>query len=191
MDTYTLDQQGDPKNQTIVYRDFAELYCQNINWLAPFIRKNVHNPSDAEDITQDVFERLIKKMSQQQTPQQITFSGNIRAFITTIAKGIIIDSWRRKELERQYLQYLTDLQEDDIVQDFDFTEIVDAIFILDQMLRALDDKVRYAFLLSHLYDKTYAEIAVQMDISERTVKAYMAKAMLHCMKMRSRLELDQ
>lgn len=188
----TTDVLDDPENHISTYRDFGELYGQNISWLTAFIHKKISNYSEAEDIAQDVFERLIRKKYHQHTHEPIVFQGNLRAFISTIAKGIIIDSWRKKELERKYLEYVADLQHQDAVDCCDdISEVVDAIFTLDQMLRALDDDIRHTFILSNLYGKTYAEIAQQLGINERKVKAYMAKAMLHCMKMRTRLDLDQ
>ena len=37
-----------------------------------------------------------------------------------------------------------------------------------------------AFILSHVDGLKYREIAVELDVSERTVKKYLAQAMLHC-----------
>lgn len=167
--------------------DMGELYGQNIDWLVRFIYKKVNNPNEAQDLAQDVFERLLKK-NQKLLSDEVLYHGNVRAFISTIAKGIIIDSWRKKEIERKYLEYLTDQQQYELLEQSDFTVIIDAISVLDQMLRKLDDKVRLTFLLSQLYGKTYVEIAKQLEISERTVKTYMAKAMFHCMKIRAELE---
>jgi RNA polymerase sigma-70 factor (ECF subfamily) len=42
-------------------------------------------------------------------------------------------------------------------------------------------RARQAFLLAQLDGLTYAQIAGQLDVSERMVKKYMAQAMLQCM----------
>lgn len=43
-------------------------------------------------------------------------------------------------------------------------------------------KARQVFLLSQLEGLTYRQIAVEMKLSDRMVKKYMAQAMLHCMQ---------
>lgn len=49
------------------------------------------------------------------------------------------------------------------------------------MLDTLSPRARQAFLLAQLDGLTYAQIAGQLDVSERMVKKYMAQAMLQCM----------
>jgi RNA polymerase sigma-70 factor (ECF subfamily) len=48
------------------------------------------------------------------------------------------------------------------------------------LLAALPDKARIAFLLSQLDGLTYEQIGVEMGVSVRTVKRYMAEAFKHC-----------
>ena len=59
--------------------------------------------------------------------------------------------------------------------------IMEALLQVDQVLRKLPTKVRKAFLLSQLDGFTYAEIAVQLQTSEITIKHYMRTAFLACM----------
>ena len=49
------------------------------------------------------------------------------------------------------------------------------------LLDGLPPKVRSAFLLLQLEGMSYAEIAIQLGVTTRTVGNYIAKAMLQCM----------
>jgi RNA polymerase sigma-70 factor (ECF subfamily) len=51
---------------------------------------------------------------------------------------------------------------------------------IDGLLDELPPKVRDAFLLSQLDGLTYAQIAKQLNVSERSVKRYMVQAMAKC-----------
>lgn len=49
--------------------------------------------------------------------------------------------------------------------------------------QALPERVRRAFLLAQLDGLTYRQIGVELGVSERMVKKYMARAMLHCLNL--------
>ena len=59
--------------------------------------------------------------------------------------------------------------------------VLETLVEVDRILATLADKPRQAFLLAQLHELTYAEIGVQLGVSERMVKKYMAQAMLHCL----------
>ena len=59
-------------------------------------------------------------------------------------------------------------------------QIREALNELDQILNNLQPQVREVFLLSQLEGCTYAEIARQLGISDRTVKRHMAFAFEEC-----------
>ncbi|MBA4288641.1 MAG: hypothetical protein C0439_06645 [Pseudomonas sp.] len=52
---------------------------------------------------------------------------------------------------------------------------------LDELLDGLPRPVRRAFLWSQLEGLGYREIAERLQVSERTVKRYMAQAYEHCL----------
>lgn len=57
-----------------------------------------------------------------------------------------------------------------------------ALMEIDQVLSALGDKPRRAFLLAQIHGLGYAAIGAELGVSERMIKKYMAQAMLHCLK---------
>ena len=52
---------------------------------------------------------------------------------------------------------------------------------MDELLDGLPVLVRRAFLWSQLEGLGYREIAERLEVSERTVKRYMAQAYEHCL----------
>ncbi|WP_336244496.1 sigma factor-like helix-turn-helix DNA-binding protein [Bordetella avium] len=52
---------------------------------------------------------------------------------------------------------------------------------LDDMLAALAPRAREVFVLSQLEGLSYAKIAAQTGLNERTVKRYMAQSFEHCL----------
>ena len=52
---------------------------------------------------------------------------------------------------------------------------------IDAMLDGLQDNIRRAFLYSQLEGLTYAEIALKLKVSQRSVKRYMALAFEQCL----------
>jgi len=58
--------------------------------------------------------------------------------------------------------------------------ILETLQEIDAMLDGLAPPVRQAFLMAQLEGLGYAEIAMRLGVSERTVKRYMAEAMAHC-----------
>ena len=58
--------------------------------------------------------------------------------------------------------------------------ILETLYQIDAMLNGLPPKVREAFLLSQLDGLTYAQVALQLGVTDRTVKRYMAQAFAQC-----------
>ncbi|WP_233966149.1 sigma-70 family RNA polymerase sigma factor [Pectobacterium polaris] len=151
-----------------------QIYHDHHAWLQAWLRRRLGCSQQAADLAQDTFLRLI---CQHQTDR----IREPRAWLTTVAHGLVVNHWRRKDIENAYLQVLAE-------QEFTFSPsleqqamVVDALMAIDQMLATLPGKVRQAFLLVHLDGLTYRQVAEQLAVSERMVKKYMAQAMLNCL----------
>ena len=93
---------------------------------------------------------------------------------------LTVDLFRRRTLERQYLEALASLPEAAAPSEEERALVVEALMEVDAMLANLGARVRKAFLLSQLEGLTYQQIADQLGVSLRTIKGDMAKAMEHC-----------
>ncbi|MCG6541428.1 sigma-70 family RNA polymerase sigma factor [Pseudomonas sp. KSR10] len=151
------------------------LYVDHQGWLNGWLRRQLGCSQKAADLAQDTFVRVLSKDHGLEPIREP------RAYLHTIAKGLLINHWRRKQIEQAYLDALA-LQPEAVMPSPESQAlIVETLMQVDTMLTRLPYKVRRAFLLSQLHGLTYAAIAVELDVSERMVKKYMAQAMLHCL----------
>lgn len=148
------------------------LYCDHHGWLQEWLRRRLGNAFDAADIAHDTFVRLFRNQEPIREP---------RAFLTTIAHGLVVNHWRRQDLERAYRDTLATVADTRQPSPEDRALLMDALCELDALLNQLNPKARTAFLLAHLEGRTYIEIAEHLGVSERMVKKYMAQAMLQCL----------
>jgi hypothetical protein len=103
-----------------------------------------------------------------------------RAYLTTLAKRVLFNFWRRRDLEYAYLAALASMPEHHMPSEEDRALVVDTLLAIDRALNTLPPLVREAFLLSQLYEMPYQEIADQLGISHMTVRRYMKQALTSC-----------
>lgn len=155
--------------------DIETLYSDHHCWLQGWLRHRLGCTQQAADLAQDTFVKLLLKKA------QTSRLSTPRVYLAHIAKGLVIDHWRRQALEREYLQALQ-LRSADATPSPELQSlIVETLLEIDAMLDKLPAKVRQAFLLAQIDGLTYREIGQALGVSERMVKKYMASAMLHCM----------
>ena len=150
------------------------LYSEHHGWLFGWLRKKLGNPSDAADLAQDTFMRLLAAHAPAALEQP-------RAYLTTVAKGILVNWYQRQALERAYLDALAVLPEALVPSAEERYLILETLHQVDAMLDALAAPVKRAFLLSQIEGLTYEAIAARLDVSLITVKRYMKQAFLACL----------
>lgn len=107
--------------------------------------------------------------------------GEPRAFLRTLAHGVVVNHWRRQDIERAWLESLAASPAPRAPSPEERLMVLEALCRIDAMLDKLNPKARSAFLMSQLDGLAYAEIATRLAVSERMVKKYMAQAMLQCL----------
>lgn len=103
-----------------------------------------------------------------------------RAFLTTIAKRVLFNHYRRQDLERAYLDTLAQMPEQVAPSEEERAIILQTLLELDQLLDGLPRAVKQAFLLAQIDGLTYNEIARELNISLATVKRHLNKAAMRC-----------
>lgn len=157
--------------QQVVHR----LYVDHQGWLNGWLRRQLGCSQRAADLAQDTFVRVLSK------DQGLDSIREPRAYLHIIARGLLINHWRRRQIEQAYLEAIA-LQPEAVAPSPESQAlVVETLMQVDAMLARLPEKVRRAFLLSQLHGMTYAAIAIELGVSERMVKKYMAQAMLHCL----------
>ncbi|GAA3559620.1 sigma-70 family RNA polymerase sigma factor [Marinobacter xestospongiae] len=153
------------------------LYHNHHGWLCQWLRGKLDCPQQAADLAQDTFVRILVRAEPvaNQAP---------RALLRTIARGLVIDHWRRSALERAYLEALAQLPEAHQPSAEQHHETLQTLEHIAAMLEGLKPRVRTAFLLYRLGGLTHGAIAEQLGVSSRTVERHVATAMLHCYRLR-------
>ena len=154
----------------------ADLYGQHHGWLKGWLRKKLGCADTAADLTQDTFVRLL-------TRPQPEVLGEPRAYLTTVAKGLLSNWYRRQTLEQAYLDALAVIPQAQVPAAEHRLEILETLQQLDVVLAALPVKARTAFLLAQLDGLKYEEIARQLGVSVASVKHYMQQGYRACLSL--------
>ncbi|ACO78456.1 RNA polymerase sigma factor, ECF subfamily [Azotobacter vinelandii CA] len=149
------------------------LFGEHHGWLFGRLRARLGCAHDAADIASETFTQVVAL----DDPGAIR---EPRALLTTIAKRLIYASWRRRDLERAYLEVLA--QQPEAVQPSPEETVLalEALAAIDQLLDGLSPKARAAFLYSQLEGLNYTEIASRLGVSVTRVHQYVVKGLTTC-----------
>ena len=154
------------------------LYMDHHGWLVRWLYHRLSCQDDANDLAQDTFVRVLGRS------MDTSAILNPRAWLSTIAHGLMVDHFRRRDLERAFCVALTEIPEPQETSVEEKVLLLDILCRIDAMLDGLGPKVRSAFLMSRLLGLSYTEIAARLEVSLSSVEKYMAKAYRHCLFMR-------
>lgn len=149
------------------------LYLVHRHWLTEWLRSRLGCPDNAADLAQDTFMRLL-------TAREVTPIREPRAFLTTVAKRVLFNHYRRQDLERAYLEALSQMPEPLAPSEEHRAIILQTLLELDALLDGLPVLVKRAFLLAQVDGLDYQDIADELGISLATVKRYLHKAAMRC-----------
>lgn len=153
------------------------LYQAHHRWLRGWLTGRVGCRENAADLAQDTFVRLLKA-------RQVSPLKEPRAYLSSIARGLMIDQFRRRALEKAYLESLASLPEHEVPSEEQRRVILDTLEHLDRALHQLPARARQAFLLAQLDGLTITHIAQRLDVSRATVERDLAKALGVCYRVR-------
>lgn len=158
------------------------LYADHHGWLKAWLLRRLGNSSDAADLTQDVFVRLILRPA----PKGLNSSGEARAYLRRMANGMCIDLWRRRSLEQAWLESLAHQPEALMPSAEQQVMVLQALQEIDQLLLSLPAKAASAFVMAVGCEMSDREVAEELGISTRMVRKHVARVMLHCMQLEAR-----
>jgi RNA polymerase sigma-70 factor (ECF subfamily) len=151
--------------------------------------------SDAEDLTQDVFLKLYRNLASFDVQK-----GSFQTWITTLARNLLVDHFRRTRLERA-----TDSLDASLSPDDDGPSMADRLadprpsqeahaaglelkVRIQQALAQLSPELREAVVLRDLEDMDYKEIAQVLRIPEGTVKSRISRGRGELARLLQRIE---
>lgn len=157
------------------------LFREHNEALLRFLRARLRSRQEAREVAQEAYVRLLSL----DKPGAVSY---LRAFLFKTAANIAIDRRRHEETLARTAEAPL------------FHEFVDArtperqvaarqaVQRLERLIAALPSKCRQAFLLNRVEGKDFSVIAREMSLSERMVRTYVVRALLHC---RARMDVEQ
>lgn len=145
------------------------------SWLQQWLVGHVSCRETAEDLVQDTYLRVLR--NQRRVPETIS---EPRAYLRCIARGLVINHWRRCDLERALFEALAAMPETVAPSAETLHIMLETLYELDGALAGLPDEVRQAFFLARFERLPYSAIAARMGYAEITIKRYVRRALVHC-----------
>ena len=128
------------------------------------------NAGAAEEIVQEVFLRLWQKR------KELPDIGYLNSFIKTMAYNLMVDQFRRANLEKDYKQSLP--PGDPMIEDTDHkVRDYESVRLLQSAIDALPVRQKQVYELARIKGFSQEEIASQLSISKNTVKVHMSAAL--------------
>lgn len=153
----------------------AHLYEAHHGWLQGWLRRRLGHAGDAADLAQDAFLRLLVK------PRPFASALQARAYLRTLAGGLCVDLWRRRQIEQAWLDTLASRPSAHAPSAEDQAAVLQALHEIDALLQQLPARVASAFVMAVGCDMTDVQVARVLGVSDRMVRKYVARATLHCM----------
>ncbi len=155
-------------------QQFDSFYREHHRWLRGWISRRWSCPQQACDLVQDTFIRVLIK-------QGVAEIRKPRAHLSSIARNLIIDQYRRRSVEQAYLDAMT-LQPEPVVMSAEERHgIIETLLEIDRLLDAMSERGREIFLMAQIDGLSYVEIGRRLGISVNTVRKHFIRAMAQCL----------
>jgi RNA polymerase sigma factor (sigma-70 family) len=152
----------------------STLYSEHHGWLYGWLRGKLGNRAEAADLAQDTFLRLLGKRDAESLREP-------RGYLATIARGLLIDRYRRQALEHAYLEALAQQAEPVSMCAETHAIIIETLLAIDRLLDSLGARTRAIFLLAQIEELSYVDISRRLGMSLPTVKKHLVRAYTECL----------
>lgn len=143
--------------------EYYEEYRQSVFF---YICRRIENRSDAEDLTQDAFLRLLEY-------RMMIRRDTLKYFIFTIVRNLLNDYLRRYYKRQEIDRYLYDTLPRETVEP-ESRMVADELRRLEsRRVSALPEQRRKVYIMSRFQDKSAEDIAEELKLSQRTVENHL------------------
>lgn len=153
--------------------NFASIYSDHQGWLKLWIQRRVGCNEQAADLAQDTFVRVL-----QQKPVEMR---QPRAYLSSVARNVMIDWLRRRTIEQAYLDALAARDEPAEMSPECRHSLIETLLQVDRILDDLNPRSREIFLLAQLDGWTFVAIGEQLGLSVTSVRKHFIRAMTSCL----------
>ena len=128
-----------------------------------YIKNRINNAEDAADIAQDTFVRLLEH-------KQMLRTETIKSYIFTIARNLLVDyqrlQFRKVEVSANMMEFSKEFQ--DTNESRIYAE--ELLLLEKKMIMQMPRQRKKVYMLDRFEEKTAFEIALELNISKRTVE---------------------
>lgn len=171
-----IEQKPTPPHQVLSASDlvdrarrFSDLVARYRRPLMQYFRRRGVDPTEAEDLTQDVFLRLMRKLSAEAAVMS-------DGYVFSAASSVLIDHYRSRHVRGVGVE-LDPETHDPAPGAEKILEDREALRVMLSTLLGLNDKLRRAFILHRFEQLSHVEIASRLKVSVSTVEKYVMKAL--------------
>ena len=158
---------GDGERERFL-RQLSERYRQP---LTAYFQRRVGSRNEAEDLTQEVFLRLVRRLD-------VETLDNPEAFVFRTAVNLLRDRFRRGQTQRNHLAEVS--QQQPGIEELSPERIFDSrqhLAMVMEAMEELDERSRDVFILHRLEGMKHAQIAELYGVSVSSVEKYIIKAL--------------
>jgi len=150
---------------------FAALYERYWDKIFAVAIHRLGNEEEAEEIVQEIFLSIWTRR------KSLKLTHSLATYLSVAVKYKVINHLGRKHRTQLQLDELTNTTPATENSTSNWMDEKELKIQLKKGINRLPEKCRIVFLLSRDENKTYAEIAAQLNISQKTVEAHMSKAL--------------
>jgi len=148
------------------------LLRQNWAWLKGLVYSILQNADDIDDVLQDICVRVISKIDTLREPRRF------RPWLAILARRQAL-RFRQQKAQKQMAIHM-ELEDfagsDDSTQLIDNNEQKEQYQLILSAVNSLPEKYRQVFVLEHINDLTYRQIAEILDVPVTTVQIRLVRA---------------
>ena len=127
--------------------------------------------AEAEEIVQEFFVRFWQKH------QQILFSDSLKNYFFSSVRNSSLNYLKHKKIEASYLKEIYDLSNEHLVYDTNLYVISELQEKIKSSIDLLPEKCREIFMMSRIRGLKNEEIAIELNLSKRTVETQISNAL--------------
>jgi RNA polymerase sigma-70 factor (family 1) len=150
---------------------FAALYQRYWDKVFAVALHRLGDVHEAEEVVQEIFLSLWARRNS----LQLTHS--LQTYLSVAVKYKVINHLARQYRRQLQLDELANTTPENLNSTAEWLNEKELRSQLEKGIANLPEKCRIVFLLSREENKTYAEIAAELNISQKTVEAHMSKAL--------------
>ncbi|WP_404360482.1 RNA polymerase sigma factor [Methylotuvimicrobium sp. KM1] len=152
--------------------NLESVYAKHQSELQLHLARIVDCPEIAAELVQEVFIIFSTEIRRQKIDHP-------RGFLFRTAKNLAYDHIKHRKVTEKHIDNILLLPSEEAPSAEHQALVEEKLSIFSAIVDELPERVREAFILNRVYGMTYAEIAIELNISDSAVEKLISRALLH------------